>query len=321
MGMDLSRWEREEGGISSKEGRSGVRAESGKSPVQVMMQDSESYTRSVEGENGSPEVARAPRYSTTPKRLMHGRTSLSTTPKAGDISVSTVTGLSPRGPEVEDWGDGAMLQWDGHRDDGEDDVSSVAPDDAGVEGGEYGGEEDEDWGAGAVMDWQWHEDGDGLVEGGDQVLTISSDNSPGEDAVESEESEEEIEEIEEKGEASAGAHEVESTTDLLARGMPDYATWEIKKLQVSYGLKDIYTERKLIQIASNRGVWLSTHHQTICLDRYRHSMLACCKPPSSTTWPTKTITLHVRFIRGCATGQNGEIKSQVDGKIKCEGQG
>ena len=149
-----------------------------------------SSTLSVTPRNGPsrPQILLTP----TPANRAIGNDSMSDREQAIDISQ-------------EDWGDDAMLRWDGGELDSEDDVSSVAPEDAGLVSGE-----DDRWGRDAIIDFT---------------------NSTQEEDVESDLPDEE---------AFAGmlpeqAHLPEQGTaeELIARGMPDYSTWTVKKLQVS----------------------------------------------------------------------------------------
>ena len=163
---------------------------------------------------------------------MRNRRSVSVTPTPGDESFSTVIG-GPADPidldsylEEDRWGDDAMLAWDGAIDVGSspnlqadrnvidilDSASSVAPGDAGIDS-----DEDEDWGREAVMDWAW------------SATQEKKDASPP-DTVEGEE-ESEVEEVIEP--------KVETESELKSRGMPDYGSWDLKKLQVSSSIPKI----------------------------------------------------------------------------------
>ena len=141
--------------------------------------------------------------SVTPKQhaALRDRKSLSATPTQGDTSFSTVM-PSPSYPlephPGEEWGDDAVMRWDGEIVEG-DDASSVAPEEAGVSG-----DEEQEWGREAMLDWAWSPTQD---EGGSHV---DDESESGEDQV----------------------GERESDDQLRARGMPDYSTWELKKLQV-----------------------------------------------------------------------------------------
>lgn len=111
-----------------------------------------------------------------------------------------------------------MMQWEGPVDltgdtaddqDGiGDSASSVAPEEAGIS------DDEEDWGTEAVLDCAW------------------SGDDRGDSQVETEEEEEEVELAEKYAEASAEIQGAESEEQLRARGMPDYASWAMKKLQV-----------------------------------------------------------------------------------------
>lgn len=107
----------------------------------------------------------------------------------------------------DSWGDDAVLQWEGGiAVDSDDDVSSVLPEDAGLS------EEDEDsWGRGAIIDYTY----------------TSQENGPSESEASQNMSEDEIL----VAESSSEPH-VETMEDLIARGMPDYPSWAMAKLQV-----------------------------------------------------------------------------------------
>jgi hypothetical protein len=101
------------------------------------------------------------------------------------------------------WGDEAVLQWEATEvtDSDDDDVSSVPPDEAGLE------DDEGTWGRDAVIDFTYE-----LTE----ITSVASDS---------------------EGSAGAGAAEEdilleEHVDQLLARGMPQYDTWTIPKLQV-----------------------------------------------------------------------------------------
>lgn len=146
----------------------------------------------------------------------------------------------------EDWGDDAVLQWDGV-DLTADSASSVAPEDAGLDSDDLEEEEGE-WGREAIMGFDW--DGEVLETGSEseeeEPVEYRPEPKARPDTEETEEEEEEIEEVEERPERnthsdrsdqasfSAKGMVVETPADLQARGMPDYSTWELKRLQVSH---------------------------------------------------------------------------------------
>jgi hypothetical protein len=125
--------------------------------------------------------------------------------------------------DIQDgWGDEAVLEWTGGAGDGDraiDSASSVAAEDAGVS------EEEEDWGRDAQMEWAWSPTQLNLDPALSDVDLVSEYTD-----------EEEIEEInglEDYEPSASQAVVVESKQQLVARGMPDYDGWELKRLQVS----------------------------------------------------------------------------------------
>jgi hypothetical protein len=148
--------------------------------------------------------------------------------------------------EEDDWGGGAVLQWDGVDMTG-DSASSVAPGDAGLDTDAM--EDEEEWGREAYLEYNWsgddhggHEPGGGGSEDDesedDEMLGQRGLNPELDEGDDEEEIEEGIEEVEEEGIVGRGGAvgreraESESLEELSARGMPDYAAWELKKLQV-----------------------------------------------------------------------------------------
>lgn len=127
-------------------------------------------------------------------------------------------------PMEDDWGDGAMLEWQaGPTDDPsglDDDVSSVAPGDAGLPESET---DQDEWGRDAYL--AWDADGDGIDDGG------SDDSDDPEDG------------------PIAAVEETEA--DLVARGMPEYRQWNVKRLQV--GLMNSFN-----------GDTVADENQTLC---------------------------------------------------------
>lgn len=111
------------------------------------------------------------------------------------------------------WGDDAFLQWEGSEvlaSDDDDDVSSVAPEDAGLS------EDDEDaWGRGAIIDYTYASAEEERASGIDE-RNVGHDD--GDESVSESSPEPQI--------------DLESKVDLISRGMPDYDSWTIPKLQV-----------------------------------------------------------------------------------------
>ena len=125
------------------------------------------------------------------------------------MPIHEISGEEAEWPAEEDWGDEAMLEW--RADEGsivsgmDDDASSVAREDAGLlSDDEEEDDDDNDWGQDAVMTWE-----DMGIEGGSDRSDLSESKS------------DELEPTE------------ETEDDLLARGMPTYRNWTVKKLQVS----------------------------------------------------------------------------------------
>ncbi len=163
------------------------------------------------------------RFSITPKsHPFRNRKSFSATPTPGNVSSSKAT---PTAPILEEeWGDDAVIQWVGpadlHADDHSitgDSASSVAAEEAGVS------EDDKDaWGRDAMLDWAWS----GTEDQGSSQME--------DEDVERMDEDEDADEDEEEDVAPQRPLGLESEEQLLARGMPDYSTWELKKLQVSW---------------------------------------------------------------------------------------
>lgn len=150
----------------------------------------------------------SPAPSATPKAFsqLRSRKSLSVTPTPvhGREDVECASG-------DEDWvendgGDDAMLEWQaetgrGQSEDG-DDASSVDPGDAGLPENEDSAEDEDAWGREAYLTW-------------DSQATDEDDMERGFDDSDMDEP-------------------VEETADeMMRRGMPDYAEWTVKSLQVS----------------------------------------------------------------------------------------
>jgi hypothetical protein len=169
------------------------------------------------------------RLSITPRNLNH-RTRLSTsiTPTAllhesyaYDDPPSTFDVDDGDDGDIQDgWGDEAVLEWTGgagDRHQATDSASSVAAEDAGIS------EEEEDWGRDAQMEWAWSPTQANLALSEADVVSEDTD----------EEEIEEIDELEDYAPPASQAVVVESKEQLVARGMPDYDEWELKRLQVS----------------------------------------------------------------------------------------
>ncbi|WWD00321.1 hypothetical protein V866_007232 [Kwoniella sp. B9012] len=177
----------------------------------------------------------------------------STTPTPAQI-VYTIPSSSPeievihQNADEDNWGDEAVLSWDGagggsdHEErDNEDDqaisVSSVASSEAGLEEEE----DEEEWGRDAYLEWAW--DGDDVNEEDEaDVLSATSDDEPTQDP------------DEENADGNEEVGEVETTAQLIQRGMPDYSTWELKKLQklvTGYGFRTSNDHQALEKIATD----------------------------------------------------------------------
>lgn len=187
-------------------------------------------------------------------------------------------------PEDADWEDDAVISWSGEggRDrsiahdaqsvQDTEDASSVNAEEAGLINSDDDGdemdddEEDEDeWGRDAMLEWD-HEPGMATVSVG-----FASDTEVSEADDEGEEEQEEIlimtdeddeDELDEEPSGSrrrrSHGSQSESKADLLARGMPDYDSWEVKKLQklcASYGYRPSTKHNVLVDIAS--ACWLA----------------------------------------------------------------
>lgn len=109
------------------------------------------------------------------------------------------------------WGDDAMMQWQGAQViDTDDDVSSVAPEEAGLL--EDDGEDS--WGKDAIIDFTLED-----TDEGDSSAPEALDERPN---------------VMENVRAAAE----ETTEELISRGMPDYSSWPVDRLQVSAALTD-----------------------------------------------------------------------------------
>ncbi|WVQ68998.1 uncharacterized protein L199_007209 [Kwoniella botswanensis] len=195
-------------------------------------------------------------YSTTPTprastSTMRRREQF-TTPTPAQI-VYTIPSSSPdievihQNEDEDNWGDEAVLSWDGagggssHEErDNEDDeaisVSSVAPSEAGLDEEE---EDKEEWGRDAYLEWAWDED-DVNEEDEAEGLSATSDDEHTRDP------------DKENADENEGVGELETTAQLIQRGMPDYSTWELKKLQklvTGYGFRTSNDHQALEKIA------------------------------------------------------------------------
>ncbi|WVW78726.1 hypothetical protein I302_100686 [Kwoniella bestiolae CBS 10118] len=202
-------------------------------------------------ENVSPSVD-APKDDTdgsTPQKHLTPSTTHSSTPRATtrrrDQSTTptpaqVVYSVPSSSPEIDmiqedEWGDDALLSWDGRGDDDDEmiSVSSVAPSEAGLEQ-----EDEEEWGRDAYLEWAWDGDTNTVDEDEEQELQTDEEVGGEEDSDDDSEDEEEI--------------VMESTSDLVRRGMPDYSTWELNKLQklvTGYGYRTSNDHQSLEKIA------------------------------------------------------------------------
>lgn len=152
--------------------------------------------------------------SITPKANNAGRyrETLSATPTPAPIHE--MSDDNEEWPDQGDWGDEAVLEWRAEEDTSmsgmDDDASSVAREDAGLPEDDDE-DEDETWGQDALMTWD--EMGiEGESDDNEDVSEKDSDND---------------------GPEPEPEPKVETEQDLIARGMPTYRDWTIKKLQVS----------------------------------------------------------------------------------------
>ena len=186
-------------------------------------------------------------FSVTPRNLFLKRGQSSTPTPAAQLANIPIDfdGINDEGEDDgEEWGDDALLRWDGIEEiDTGDEVSSVPPEDAGVS-------DEETWGRDAVIDF-----------------TLSSD----EKYDSGENSEEELTGVE-----TIAVVDDETIEELRGRGMPDYSQWDIRKLQVSR-----WTICNLIHIEIDRRIWISTNLTTVIPRIHRHAMLACHPPPQT----------------------------------------
>ncbi|WWD22062.1 hypothetical protein CI109_106550 [Kwoniella shandongensis] len=200
---------------------------------------------------------RAPSATPTPTPL----------PVAGPALASMpieIVSSSPSDEEADEWvnqnwGDDAVMSWEGGKIGDEEDngsVSSVAADEAGVD--------EEEWGREAYLQWGWQGEGEGgylTVTSGDseeeeerETIEIQSDHD--DDVDEEEEGDQETVEIRShdggEEEEEKATLTIESKEQLVGRGMPDYTSWELKKLQklvTSYGFRTSNDHKSLEKIA------------------------------------------------------------------------
>ena len=177
----------------------------------------------------SPATVVSSTFSTTPRNI-YSQTGSSLTPTR--MPARSVATHSPSIHhqvddyyEVEEqdehtWGDDAVLRWEGVDSvNSEDDISSVAPEESGVSD-----DDEENWGRDAIIDFTYASQESG-TEAEEEVETLG---------------EEQFEEVEavELGSAlddawsSIPVEADESPAQLMARGMPDYLSWDDNKLQV-----------------------------------------------------------------------------------------
>ena len=172
-------------------------------------------------DDDSPATVTSSRYSITPRNVF-GHHRFSATPTR-TLDPSSALPLSPEdhGENALEsmmnhtfdngWGDDAMMQWQGAQViDTDDDVSSVAPEEAGLleDDGEDG------WGKDAIIDFTLED-----TDEGDSSAPEALDERPN---------------VMENVRAAAE----ETTEELISRGMPDYSSWPVDRLQVSVALTD-----------------------------------------------------------------------------------
>ncbi|WRT65014.1 uncharacterized protein IL334_001955 [Kwoniella shivajii] len=152
------------------------------------------------------------------------------------MEIYTIPSSSPE----DNWGDEALLSWDGEDDAEVVSVSSVAPSEAGLDREE---DDEEDWGRDAYLEWAY--------EGGDDAVSTNDDMSEDENAL-GEDMEDEDEDEDDEDDDSGKLLQLESPAQLVSRGMPDYSTWELKKLQrliVGYGYRTSNDRKSLEKLA------------------------------------------------------------------------
>nr|XP_019047449.1 hypothetical protein I302_04062 [Kwoniella bestiolae CBS 10118]OCF26379.1 hypothetical protein I302_04062 [Kwoniella bestiolae CBS 10118] len=196
-----------------------------------------SYAPKDDTDGSTPQKHLTPSttHSSTPRATTRRRDQ-STTPTPAQV-VYSVPSSSPEIDMIQEdeWGDDALLSWDGRGDDDDEmiSVSSVAPSEAGLEQ-----EDEEEWGRDAYLEWAWDGDTNTVDEDEEQELQTDEEVGGEEDSDDDSEDEEEI--------------VMESTSDLVRRGMPDYSTWELNKLQklvTGYGYRTSNDHQSLEKIA------------------------------------------------------------------------
>lgn len=162
--------------------------------------------------------------------------------------------------EEQAWGDDAVLRWEGVDSvNSEDDISSVAPDEAGVSD-----DDEENWGRDAIIDFTYSSQEKEVEPGVEQEVEIREEED---EAVEQVEIGQALNDA--WGQATPGVVE-ETQEQLIARGMPDYQSWDDTKLQVSQRTPPLYGCLSL-RAALDGEIRLSTHHKALgsCEDRHR----------------------------------------------------
>ncbi|OCF37572.1 hypothetical protein I316_00698 [Kwoniella heveanensis BCC8398] len=269
----------------------------------------------------TPTAARA----TGVSRLRAEDKAGSVTPTApADRIVYTLPSSSPESDlEAADaWGDEAVLTWSAldearedvsrHKErdeevwsvDSSDAVSSVPPSEAGLGGEDLDQDEDEDegdWGRDAYLTWNaqvYENNDDDDEEGGEEdggIVTMDGESEDddvrfvhhGEDGEDGEDEEED-----EVAEAVA-----ESVTQLVARGMPDYSRWDLKKLQklvVSYGFRTSNDHKSLEKVAVD--CWKAIHPPPVSIPATVRSSPKAAKSKRSNV-PRKTVDLQIDLDR------------------------
>ncbi|WVF70068.1 hypothetical protein IAT40_004855 [Kwoniella sp. CBS 6097] len=274
--------------------------------------------------SATPTVARAARMPQLDSDKAGSATP--TAPAAPDTS-RIVYSLPSSSPEKENkntdnWGDEAMLIWsavdvqypgiqqnmiDGQRDqdeiwsiDSSDGVSSVPPSEAGLNEGDDDDDDDDGagWGRDAYLIWDAEIDEDEheggiIVTSGDseeeEVASVELNEEEEEDAEGNADGagaeEEEEEEDEDEGEGPVAT--VESISQLVARGMPEYSQWDLKKLQklvVSYGFRTSNDHKSLEKVATD--CWKAIH--PLSVSAVTQTITAAAKEFKSTKSPTRT---------------------------------
>ncbi|WVQ97826.1 hypothetical protein IAU59_004941 [Kwoniella sp. CBS 9459] len=197
-------------------------------------------------------------------------------------TVYTVPSSSPEPEDAEAWGDEAVLTWSASREaevnkrnrDGMDEVwsvdssdaasvSSVPPSEAGLHEDEDDDDDEGDWGRDAYLTWDAEiddaEDEDEDDERGEGRIVVAFGDNEQEDADEDLHDHDDGMEDDEEQEVAQQVME-ESVSQLVARGMPDYSQWELKKLQklvVSYGFRTSNDHKSLEKVAID--CWKAVH--------------------------------------------------------------